>query len=304
MGAGRTKRMHTVPEGYFEAFAVNDASRRSPGVWRFDRVSGGHKILGTADAEVVNDVYTVYRDDGRPDIGIENEILCGIEGEFCAARKALRQREPLLKPHWTGLARFIAAQLLRTPRFLQLMRDGLDADGISYEADMPPRVMLLLIERWIPRLVRMRGILAYNETGLPLVTCDNPSVTWKKAGQGFICGVDQFDPELVVSCPLAPDLAFVAYQTAESLKAVHAERHDIDRSQKPSETFGTHIDIGTLPVDEVKRLNHICVSNAHRYVYANYCDKALLTVLRNHFFGAPAPVRRRDLRPIGSPVSQ
>ncbi len=213
MGAGRTKRMHTVPEGYFEAFGVRDPARRTSGVWRFGRASGQDRILGVGDAEVVNDIYTVYRDDGTPDIGIENEVLCGIEGEFCAARNAMRRREPLSKAHWTSLAWFIAAQLLRTPRSLQLMRDGLDADGTAYEADMPPRVMLLLIERWIPRLVRMRGILAYNGTGLPLLTCDNPAVTWKKSGQGLVCGVDQFDPELVVSCPLAPHLAFVAYQT-------------------------------------------------------------------------------------------
>lgn len=269
MAARRTKRMHTVPEGYFEAFAVNDPSRRTSGVWRFDRASGDARVLGVGDAEVVKDIYTVYRDDGTPDIGIEDEILCGIEGEFCAARDALRRKEPLSKAHWTGLARFIAAQLLRTPRFLQLMRDGLDADGIAHNADMPQRVMLLLIERWIPRLVRMRGILAYNETGLPLLTCDNPAVTWKKSGEGFICGVDQFDPELIVSCPLAPDLAFVAYQTPDSLKAVHAERHDIDRAQRTPERFGTDVVIGALPAAEVKRLNRICVNNAHRNVYAN-----------------------------------
>lgn len=57
---------------------------------------------------------------------------------------------------------------------------------------------------------------------------------------------------------------------------------------------------GHLPEPEVKRMNHICVSNAHRYVYANYSDKPLRRFLQNRFFGAPAPVRRRDLQPIGS----
>jgi hypothetical protein len=37
-------------------------------------------------------------------------------------------------------------------------------------------------------------------------------------------------------------------------------------------------------------------------VYANYCDRALIRFLQNRFFGAAAPVRRRDLRPIGSPI--
>lgn len=294
--------MHTVPEGYFEAFAVQEPARRTSGVWRFDRISCDCKVLGVGDAEVVKDIYTVFSDEGTPDTGIEDELLCGLEGAFCSARNVLLKRTLLSKEHWTGLARFIAAQLLRTPRFFQLMRDGLDADGTAYEKDTLPRVMLLLIDRWIPRLVRMRGILAYNETGLPLLTCDNPAVMWKKNGDGFICGVDQYDPDLVVSCPISPTLMFVAYQTPESLKAVHAEQHDVARTDRQSETFTSHVDIGAMPEWEVKRMNHICVSNAHRYVYASYSDKTLLRFLENWFFGAPAPIRRRDFRPIGSPI--
>src|SRR5579862_4609737 len=114
----QTKRMHTVPEAYFEAFAVRDTTRRTSGIWRFDRISGEHKLLGIGDAEVVNDIYTVFRGDGTRDIGIEVELFCGIEGEFCRARKALLKRTPLSKEHWISLARFVAAQLLRTPRFL------------------------------------------------------------------------------------------------------------------------------------------------------------------------------------------
>lgn len=294
--------MHTVPEGYFEAFAVQEPTRRTSGVWRFDRISGESKMLGVGDAEIVKDIYTVFSDEGIPDTGIEDELLCGLEGAFCSARNVLLRRIPLSREHWTGVARFIAAQLLRTPRFLQLMRDGLDAEGIAYEQDTPQRVMLSLIERWIPRLVRMRGILAYNETGLPLLTCDNPAVMWKKNGDGFICGVDQYDPDLVVSCPLSPTLMVVAYQTPESLKAVHAEQHDVARADRQSETFTSHVDIGAMPESEVKRMNNICVSNAHQYVYASYSDKPLLRFLQNRFFGAPAPVRQRDLRPIGSPI--
>src|ERR1035438_6288564 len=262
MAGGRTRRMHTVPEGYFEAFAVQEPTRRTSGVWRFDRISGESKGLGGGDAEVARDIYTVFSDDGTPDTGIEDELLCGLEGAFCSARGVLLDRThlsktPLSKENWSGLFRFIAAQLLRTPRFFQLMRDGLDADGTTYEQDTLPRVMLLLIGRWIPRLARMRGILAYNETGLPLLTCDNPAVMWKKNGDGFICGVDQYDPELVVSCPLSPRLMFVAYQTPESLKAVHAEQPDVARADRQPETFTSHVDVGSMPEWEVKRMNHI-----------------------------------------------
>jgi hypothetical protein len=167
MADGRTRRMHTVPEGYFEAFAVQEPARRTSRVWRFDRSTDESKLLGVGDAEIAKDIYTVFKDDGTPDTGIEDELLCGLEGDFCTARNALLQRgTPLSKENWIGLARFIAAQLLRTPRFFQLMKDGLDADGTSYDPDSLPRVMLILIGRWIPRLARMRGILAYNETGL------------------------------------------------------------------------------------------------------------------------------------------
>jgi hypothetical protein len=302
MADGRTRRMHTVPEGYFEAFAVPEPKRRTSRVWRFDRSTGESKLLGVGDAEVAKDIYAVFNDDGTPDTGIEDRILCDIEGAFCTARNMILDRTPLSKENWTSLFRFIAAQLLRTPRFFQLMRDGLDADGTAYEQDTLPRVMLLLIERWIPRLARMNGVLAYNETGLPLLTCDNPAVAWKKNGGGFICGVDQYDPELIVSCPLSPILLFVAYQTPESLNAVHAEQHDIPRADRKPQKFVSHVDIGSLPGFEVKRMNQICVSNAHRYIYASYSDKPLARFLQNRFFGAAAPVRRRDLQPIGSPI--
>jgi hypothetical protein len=80
-------------------------------------------------------------------------------------------------------------------------------------------------------------------------------------------------------------------------------RESISQLDRQSETFTSHVDIGGKPESEVKRMNHICVSNAHRYVYASYSDKPLLRFLQNRFFGAPAPVRQRDLRPIGSPMT-
>jgi hypothetical protein len=287
-----TKRMHTVAKSYFEAFAVDDPARReTAGIWRFDRLSGKSKIIGVNDSEVVNAIYTVYDENGTPDTGIET-ILCKIEGAFGDARRALLDREnvvqseiPLTKEQWTGIAKFIAAQLLRTPRFFQMMRDYLTAEGLPYESDAPQRVMLILIDRWIPRLVRMRGLLVYTETDLPLLTSDNPAVMWKKNGKGIICGVDQYDPELVVSCPLTPELLYVAYQTQKSLNAVHAERHDIPRAERKSEMFRSNLTFGSIPEWEVKRLNHICLLNAHKNIYANYCDKALLRLLQNRFWG-------------------
>jgi hypothetical protein len=57
---GRTRRMHTVPEGYFEAFAVSEQERRTSHVWRFDRYTGESKLLGVGDTEVAKDIYAVF----------------------------------------------------------------------------------------------------------------------------------------------------------------------------------------------------------------------------------------------------
>lgn len=281
--------MHTVPHGYLQAFAVPDTKRRMPAVWRFDRISGEGKLVGVRDAEVVRDIYTIFGDDGAPDTVIEDDILCDVEGAFCATRDVLRDRNPPTREHWANLARFIALQLLRTPRMLQLVREEIDAEGGEYARDTAQRIMVFLARRWVHRIARMNGIVASDETDFPFLTCDNPAVTWKKIGEGFQCGVNQRDPSLIVSCPLAPDLMFTSYQTPESLRAVLAERHDMDQ---PPQKFGTHIDTGTLPVPEVKRLNLICIANAHRYLYSNYSDKRLRRFLTNNFFGKPGPARR------------
>jgi len=283
--------MHTVAESYFEAFAVDDPARRTTaGIWRFSRSSGGGKIVGVSDSEVRNDVYTVYDDNGKPDIGIE-DFLGKIESAFGDARRVLLEEQNILekrvsisKEQWSGLANFVAAQLLRTPRFFEMVRAYLDANGLTYEIDTPPRVMVALMKRWVRRLVRMRGMLVYTETDLPFLTSDNPAVAWKKNGDTFICGVDQYDRELVVSCPLSPTLLYVAYQTEDSLKAVHAEKHDEDPDQREPELFVSHVDFGSIPEWEVKRQNQLCLQNAHKNVYANYCDKPLLKFLQNRFF--------------------
>ena len=256
------------------------------------------------DSEVVKDIYTVYDEDGAPDTGIE-ELLQRVETAFCRTRDNLLNSVPISRDDRTALSRFIAAQLLRTPRFFQSMLDGLTAEGIAYKNDTPQRVMLALINFWIPRLTRMDALLAYTEADAPpLLTSDNPAVMWKRTGDSFVCGgVDQFDPHLVISCPLAPNLLFVTYQTPRSLEAVHAEQdRKIARGDRPPKAFTTHVGTGGLPKSEAVLVNQVCSSNADRYVYASYCDEPLLRFLHNHFVGVPAPVRTRDLRPIGSPV--
>ena len=119
----------------------------------------------------------------------------------------------------------------------------------------------------------------------------------KKHGGGFVCGVDQYDQELVVSCPLSPTLLYAAYQTEESLKAVHAERHDIPREERQPETFVSHVDFGSIPEWEIKRQNQLCVQNAHNAVYANCCEKRLLKFLQNRFFSDAGHGKQEGVKP-------
>ena len=75
MAGQRTRRMHTVPRSYLETFAVQDPDRRTPSVWRFDRLSAEAKVVGVRDAEVVKDIYALVDDTGSPDTVIEDAIL-------------------------------------------------------------------------------------------------------------------------------------------------------------------------------------------------------------------------------------
>src|SRR5262249_55424940 len=147
---GRKSRMHTVPSSYLEAFAIPDPRRRTPAVFRFDRISGDIKAVGIYDAEVVRDMYTIYDENGRPDTGIEDNVLCDVEGSFSRTRnevaEILQRRGNIGKEHWLGLVRFVALQLIRTPRSFQLMRNLLDARSTEYDPDAPQRIMLVLAD--------------------------------------------------------------------------------------------------------------------------------------------------------------
>src|ERR1022692_4884346 len=127
-GSNRTRRMHTVPEGYLKAFTFADPARRDgEAIMRFDRREPGQgKAVSLSVAEVVRDIYTVFDDSGAPDTGIE-DILCKYEGDFCAALRPIIEwnpasgKIPIDKNQWLAISRFIAAQLLRTPAFFSKM---------------------------------------------------------------------------------------------------------------------------------------------------------------------------------------
>jgi hypothetical protein len=285
--AQRTKRMHTVPERYLEAFAVPDLDRRKSAVWRFGR-DGSAKLVGIRDAEVVREIYTVFREDGTPDTGIEDDILCSLEGDFCEVRRVFRARAEFTVQHFAALAKFVAMQLMRTPRSLQMIRDFANETGQPITADTPQRVMLDLAHRASPRLARMRHMIIHNETDFPLLTSDNPVPTWRETNGAYEHGVDLRMRDAVVVCPLAPDLMYAAYQTADSFKL----NRDAETGVRTAGNYKIKIGIGGLPKEEAKRLNAICVEDAHCNVYSNQNTPALRRFLENRFFGWPESTRR------------
>src|SRR5215831_17824527 len=143
----QTKRMHTVPGGYLEAFSAKRPGRRKPSVWRFERISGAAKPVGVLDAEVVNDIYTITAEDGNRDTTIEDEILQRMEGAFCAARNVLVERRQLDKLQAVDLAGFIAFQMTRTPRNFRMLVEEFKDRGIPFNEDTPQRLMVLTVER-------------------------------------------------------------------------------------------------------------------------------------------------------------
>lgn len=280
--------MHTVPQGYFKSFTFADPNRRDgEAIFRFDRSEPGQgRRVGLNVAEVNNDIYTVFDDNGAPDTGIE-DLLCKWEGAFCAALRPLVEwkgrKDAVLvdKDQWVAIARFISAQMLRTPAMFERMKTFLTSNQMPYGRDDPPRVMFFLIRRWVSRLARMKGSIIHAEGDLPLLTSDNPVALWNGRGQEMTPGTaDHFHPNLTVSCPLTPRLLYMAEQTTTSLAAVHDE----GKHKAKNLTFVSNLIFGTILEREVKKLNALCVKNAHKRVYANYCDPALLQFLENTFW--------------------
>jgi hypothetical protein len=299
MGDQQTKRMHVVAAGYLGAFAVRAPERREPAVWRFERASGASKLLGVQDVGVVKDIYTVFGEDGLPDTGIEDEVLRDIDGAYCAARNALDQSPNLSTELWTGLARFLAFQLLRTPRSFQSTRDEFARHGVPHADDDPPKLMLFAapwLERW---LLHMEWAVVRNESDFPFLTSDEPAVMWKDMGTGLEIGPGFLDPALQITCALAPTRAFIARHTSESLRAVCS---DLPHGIPEIPDCPIRITGGALTADQVRRFNLVTIANADRYLYANYNNARLQRFLTSRFVGAPAPVRREDRNPFGSPL--
>jgi Protein of unknown function (DUF4238) len=118
---GEKRRMHTVPRGYLEPFATT-AGRRTPAVWRYERTSHEPVAIGIGDAAVWKDIYGFENERGEWTTAIE-DVLMEIEGHFCDARLKLVSGAALTLDERIAISHFVAFQVSRTPRALQLQRD-------------------------------------------------------------------------------------------------------------------------------------------------------------------------------------
>jgi hypothetical protein len=117
----KKRRMHTVASSYLEPFATTEG-RRSPMVWRYERTQRDPVAIGIGDAAVWKDIYGFKDDGGKWTTAIE-DMLGEIEGNFCSARQQLMSGVPLTIDQRIAISHFMAFQLSRTPRALQLHRD-------------------------------------------------------------------------------------------------------------------------------------------------------------------------------------
>jgi Protein of unknown function (DUF4238) len=118
---GEKRRMHTVPRGYLEPFATIKG-RRTPAVWRYERTNREPVAIGIGDANVHKDIYAFEDDGGERTTAIE-DLLVEIEGNFCNARLKVVSGAALTLDERIAISHFVAFQLSRTPRALQIHRD-------------------------------------------------------------------------------------------------------------------------------------------------------------------------------------
>ena len=193
----------------------------------------------------------------------------------------------------------MAAQLARTSRALQLHHDVCSHHEVETgrnDAQLAMIHMLPTLENWI---CQQRWFMLTNATECPFVTSDNPVTNWADRGEGAEVGVGFADPGFRLFLPITPRLGVAVVQTAEALRAV------LKGSEEGSFTreYDLSIQAAKLPLPEVLRHNQVALANAERYSYVNTRDRRLDEFLKEQFTRRSPPVRRFDLKPIGSSVT-
>lgn len=298
--ASRTRHMHSVPRSYLVGFADPSGPHEKPHVWRFERQADEPKLVGVRKTSARTDIYTLWTVAGKPDISIETELLDKtVENGFSRLVALLESgREPSYWG-WRQLSRFIAFQLLRTPRSFQIHRDAGAMAAMEIGRNDPQIAMVYMapkIENWI---CQMRWLLFSNPTDVPFLSSDNPVTTWADRGLGAEGGVGFSDPALRVLFPLSPRTCLAIVQTTEALKSIMADTPENEGNF--AQEYELSIRAADLSLLDVIQHNQVTVSNADKYAYASWNDERLRRFMQDQFTHRAAPVRRFDRKPIGSP---
>ena len=289
--------MHTIPRSYLAAFADLSAPREKPHVWRFERQSNVPKLISLRDISVKRDIYTLWTEDGQPDLSIEMRVLAeGVEDGFSNLIASLEAgKQP---PYWRcrQLSRFMAFQLLRTPRSFQIFRDACALNDVNVGPNDPQRLTVYMapqIENWI---CQMSWYVSSNVTSLPFLTSDNPVTAYAETGLIAEVGVGFSNPALRVIFPLSPRICLVMEHTPASLFCVTSDSSE--REPSFMHEFELLIHSAELTLLDVIRLNQ--VTNAEKYAYTNGENERIRLFMKEQFTDRSAPVRRDDGQPVGS----
>jgi hypothetical protein len=252
---------------------------------------------------VKKNIYTLWTEAGSPDLAIETKLLQqGAEDGFPELIALLESGKQPSRWGWRRLSRFMALQLLRTPRAFQLSRDACASEGVKLGRNDPQLVMASLAPKFENYICRMDWLLLWNRSDFAFVTSDNPVTMWANRGTWFEGGVGFNDPGLHVLFPLSPKLSLAAVQTPASLATVMKDFVDgWEEEGSFLQEYDLSVMSADLEVEGVVMHNQVTVSNAENYVYTSCNEDRLQAFMRDCFISRPAPVRRDDRQPIGSP---
>jgi hypothetical protein len=123
--------------------------------------------------------------------------------------------------------------------------------------------------------------------------------SWADQGEGAEVGVGFADLAFRLFFPITPRLGVAVVQTPESLKAILSDSEEGSFTRE----YDLSIQSAELALIDVLRHNQVTLSNAERYAYTNTKDERLHEFVKEQFIHRPAPLRRFDLKPIGTPVA-
>lgn len=119
---GRKSHHHQTPRLVLRRFAIN-------GEVQMVRRDGKSKLVSIEAAAVGKDFYSYFRSDGTRDVEVENYLATHVESPAAPLIAALAQPAEPVQPNAASLARFLAFQIVRTPRFRDLDEQAHDRIG-------------------------------------------------------------------------------------------------------------------------------------------------------------------------------